>query len=391
MMALDGLIMLDLTRLLPGGYCSMLLADLGMEVIKVEDPFQGDYLRQMKPIQRKEGAYFLAINRNKKSIHLNLKTSEGKKIFLGLVKRADVILESFRPGVTERLGIGYEAIGKINNRIIYCSISGYGQDGPYCERAGHDINYIALGGLLSLSGEKCNLPALLPIPIADIGAGGMMAAFAILAALIAREKTGSGQHIDVSMTDGVISWLCMHMANFFSGGGSPRKGELEMGGASPYYNVYETLDSRYISIGALEPKFWANFCKALGREDLIPKQFVEGEERSSLFEEIGKIIKTKTRQGWEVFFKDADACIEPVLEIEEVLSHPQFLHRGIFSEVDHPVEGKITQIGFPIKFSEMSGDIRTPPPQAGEHTEVLLRSIGYSQSEIGQFKKKMVI
>lgn len=353
MRALDGLIMLDLTRLLPGGYCSMFLADLGMEVLKVEDPFQGDYLRRMKPIQRRESAYFLAINRNKKSIHLNLKTSEGNKIFSRLVKRVDVILESFRPGVTKRLGIGYEAIRKINNRIIYCSISGYGQDGPYCERAGHDINYLALGGLLSLSGEKCKPPALLPIPIADIGVGGIMAAFAILAALIAREKTGRGQHIDVSMTDGVLSCISMHIANLFSRGSFPRKGELEMGGASPYYNVYETLDSRWISIGAIEPKFWANFCKAIGREDLIQKQFVEGEERSSLFGEIRKIIKTKTRQEWEVFFKDVDACIEPVLEIEEVLSHPQFLHRGIFSEVDHPVEGKITQIGFPIKFSEM--------------------------------------
>jgi len=369
----------------------MLLADLGMEVVKVEDPFQGDYFRQMKPIHKEEGAYFLGINRNKKSIHLNLKTPEGKKIFFELAERFDVILEGFRPGVVERLGIGYPAIRSLNHRIIYCSISGYGQDGPYRERSGHDINYIALAGLLAISGEKFKPPTIPPVPMADIGIGGTMAAFAILAALMAREKTGKGQYIDVSMTDGMISWLCMHMAKFFSGRVPPRRGEYEMGGSSPYYTVYETLDSKYISVGTLEPKFWANFCKALGREDLVAKQFSEGEERSSLFEEIRKIIKTKTRHEWETFFKDIDACVEPVLEMEEVLSHPQFVHRGIFQEVNHPVEGEIKQIGFPIKFSETPGEIRTPPPLPGEQTVSILLSLGYSESEIDQFKKKMVI
>jgi crotonobetainyl-CoA:carnitine CoA-transferase CaiB-like acyl-CoA transferase len=391
MMALDGFKMLDLTRLLPGGYCSMLLADLGMEVVKVEDPFQGDYFRQMKPIHKEEGAYFLGINRNKKSMHLNLKTPEGKKIFFELAQRFDVILEGFRHGVVERLGIGYQAIRSINNRIIYCSISGYGQDGPYRKRSGHDINYIALAGLLAISGEKFKPPAIPPVPIADIGVGGTMSAFAILAALIAREKTGSGQYIDISMTDGMLSWLCMHMAKFFSDGNPPKRGEYEMGGASPCYNVYETLDSKYISIGILEPKFWANFCEALGREDLIPKQFSEGKERSLLFDEIRKIIRTKTRQEWEVLFKDIDACFEPVLEFDEVISHPQFLYREMFKEIDHPVEGKIKQIVFPIKFSETPGEIKTPPPLAGEHTELVLRSLGYSQSEIEHLKKQKVV
>ena len=391
MMALDGLRMLDLTRLLPGGYCSMLLADLGMEVLKVEDPFQGDYFRQMKPLHKEEGAYFLGINRNKKSMHLNLKTPEGKKIFFDLAGRFDVILEGFRPGVAERLGIGYPAIQSVNHRIVYCSISGYGQDGPYRERSGHDINYIALAGFLAISGEKFKPPAIPPVPMADIGIGGTMTAFAILAALMAREKTGRGQYIDVSMTDGVVSWLCMHMAQFFSGGVPPRRGEYEMGGSSPYYTVYETLDSQYISVGTLEPKFWANFCKALGREDLVPKQFSEGEEKSSLFTEIQRIIKTKTRHEWETFFKDIDACIEPVLEIEEVLSHPQFAHRGIFQKVHHPVEGELKQIGFPLKFSETPGEIRTPPPRPGEHTVPILLSLGYSESEIEEFKKKTVI
>jgi len=391
MTALDGFKMLDLTRLLPGGYCSMLLADVGMEVVKVEDPFQGDYFRQMKPIHKEEGAYFLGINRNKKSMHLNLKTPEGKKIFFELAQRFDVVLEGFRPGVVERLGIGYQAIQGINSRVIYCSISGYGQDGPYRERSGHDINYIALAGLLAISGEKFKPPTIPPVPMADIGIGGTMAAFAILAALMARERTGRGQYIDVSMTDGVVSWLCMHMAKLFSGKIPPRRGEYEMGGSSPYYTVYETLDSKYISVGTLEPKFWANFCKALGREDLVSKQFSEGEEKSLLFEEIRKIVKTKTRNEWEAFFKDIDACVEPVLEMEEVLSHPQFVHRGIFKKIDHPVEGEIEQIGFPLKFSETPGEIRTPPPLPGEHTVPILLSLGYSGSEIEEFKKKTVI
>src|SRR4030042_6750240 len=391
MMALDGLKILDLTRLLPGGYCSMLLADLGMEVVKVEDPFQGDYFRQMKPIHKEEGAYFLGINRNKKSMHLNLKTPEGKKIFFELAERFDVILEGFMPGVVERLGIGYPTIRSINNRIVYCSISGYGQDGPYRDRSGHDINYIALSGLLAISGEKFKPPTIPPVPIADIGIGGTLSAFAILAALIAREKTGTGQYIDVSMAAGVISWLCMHMARFFAEGISPNRGEYEMGGASPYYNVYETLDSKYISIGILEPKFWTNFCMALGREDLIAKQFVEGNERHSLFEEIRKIIKTKTRKEWEDFFKDVDACFEPVLEIDEVISTPQFLYREIFKEISHPVEGKIKQIGFPVKLSETPGKLRTPPPLPGEDTKSVLVSLGYTRNEIEEFRKKKVI
>lgn len=391
MMALDQFKMLDLTRLLPGGYCSMLLADLGMEVLKVEDPFQGDYFRQMNPIQKEEGVYFLTINRNKRSIRLNLKTSEGKKIFFELAERYDVILEGFRPGVVERLGIGYEAIREANHKIIYCSISGFGQDGPYRERSGHDINYIALAGLLAISGEKFNPPTIPPVPIADIGVGGILSAFAILAALFAREKTGKGQYIDISMADGMLSWLCMHLSKYFADGNPPKRGEYEMGGASPYYNVYETLDSKYISVGTLEPKFWANFCKAIGREDLIPKQFAEGEERSSLFKEIGNRMRMKTRKEWEDFFKDVDACVEPVLEMDEVIRHPQFIHRSMFTEIDHPVEGKVKQIGFPIKFTETPGEIRTPPPLFGEHTESILLSLGYSQSEIEEFKKNNVI
>jgi crotonobetainyl-CoA:carnitine CoA-transferase CaiB-like acyl-CoA transferase len=369
----------------------MLLADLGMEVLKVEDPFQGDYFRQMKPIQKEEGAYFLGINRNKKSIRLNLKKPEGKQIFFKLAERYDVILEGFRPGVVGRLGIGYEAVRETNHKIIYCSISGYGQEGPYRERSGHDINYIGLAGLLAISGEKFNPPTIPPVPIADIGVGGILSAFAILAALIAREKTGKGQYIDISMTDGMLSWLCMHLSKFFADGNPPKRGEYEMGGASPYYNVYETLDSKYVSIGILEPKFWANFCETIGRVDLIPKQFAEGEERSLLFQEIRNIMRMKTRKEWEDFFKDVDACFEPVLEMNEEIRHPQFIHRRMFTEIDHPAEGRIKQIGFPIKMSGTPGEIRTPPPLFGEHTEPVLLSLGYSHSEIEELEKNHII
>jgi crotonobetainyl-CoA:carnitine CoA-transferase CaiB-like acyl-CoA transferase len=391
MMALEGLRMIDLARLLPGGYCSMLLADLGMDVLKIEDTDQGDYSRRMKPLHGKEGTGFLAVNRNKRSMQLNLKTPEGKKIFFQLASQCDVILESFRPGVVDRLGIGYEQIAKANHRIVYCSISGFGQDGPYSEKAGHDINYIALAGLLSLSGERWAHPVIPPVPIADLGIGGTLSAFAILAALIAREKTGSGQHIDISMTDGAVSWLCEHLGRFFATGCCPTRGEYETSGSRAYYRTYETLDGKYIAIGALEPKFWRNFCTAVGREDRVVHQFTEGEGDTALSDEIGKIIKAKSRKEWEDVFRGMDACFSPVLSLDEVVEHPQFVHRGIFSEIEHAVEGRLRQISFPAKLSDTPGEIKRPPPLLGQHTEEVLTSLGYTEEDIQKLKRTGVI
>jgi crotonobetainyl-CoA:carnitine CoA-transferase CaiB-like acyl-CoA transferase len=383
--------MLDLSRLLPGPYCSLLLADLGMEVLKIEDLEMGDYMRKMGPVQKQDSVYFIAVNRNKKSMALNLKVKEGKEIFFKMIDTYDTILESFRPGVMERLGIGYEKLRERNPRVILCSLSGYGQDGPYRERSGHDINYIGLGGILELTGEKNEAPVIPGVQMADLCAGGMMSAIAILAAILHREKTGEGQYLDVAMLDGVISWLSIHAGKYFMDEELPKRGEMVLSGRYAFYHVYETKDGRYMSLGALEPKFWENFCVTIGRRELVFKQFLEGEERLHLIEEIQRIFKTKTQKEWVDTFKNADACCEPILNLEEVFHHPHVLHRQMVKDLDHPVEGKMRQVGHPIKSSQYPFEIRMPPPRWGEHTMEVLKAIGYSEKEIQHFKEVKAI
>lgn len=383
--------MLDLSRLLPGPYCSLFLADLGMEVLKVEDLDTGDYMRRMGPIRKQDSAYFLAVNRNKKSMTLNLKVKEGREIFFKLIHSYDIVLESFRPGVMDRLGIGYRELKEHNPRVILCSLSGYGQDGPYRDRSGHDINYIGLGGVLELIGDKNDTPVIPGVQIADLGAGGMMAAIAILAAVVHREKTGEGQYLDVSMLDGVISWLSMHAGKYFMDGELPERGDMLLTGRYACYHVYETKDGRYMSLGALEPKFWKNFCEAIGQEELILKQYIEGEERLRLIEEIQRLFKTRTQRDWVEFFKNADACCEPILNLGEVFHHPHVLHRQMVKELEHPVEGKFQAVGNPIKSSQFPVEINTPPPKWGEHTVEVLGAIGYSEKEIQHFREVKAI
>lgn len=388
---LTGFKMLDLSRLLPGPYCSLLLADLGMEVLKVEDTEQGDYMRTMGPIRKKDSAYFLALNRNKKSMTLNLKVKEGKEVFYNLTNSYDILLEGFRPGVMDRLGVGYQDLKKRNPRVIFCSLSGYGQEGPYRERSGHDINYIGLAGILEVTGAKQGPPIIPGVQIADIGGGGMMAAIAILAASIHREKTGEGQYLDVSMLDSAISWLSIHAGKYFMDKELPKRGEMHLSGRYACYQVYPTEDGRYMSLGALEPKFWKNFCETIGRRDFILKQFIEGEEQLRIIEEVQKLFKTKTQKEWVDLFKNVDACCEPILTLEEVSHHPQVLHRQMVKELEHPVEGKTQQIGSPIKSSQFSFEVRTPPPAWGEHTIEVLKTIGYSEEDIRHLKEVKAI
>ena len=388
---LKGFRLLDLSRLLPGAYCSLLLADLGMEVLKVEDTEEGDYLRKIGRIGKRENAFFLSLNRNKKSMTLNLKTQEGKEIFYRLIKTHDIVLEGFRPGVMDRLGVGFEELRKRNPRVILCSLSGYGQDGPYRERSGHDINYIGLAGILDLTGKRNGSPAVPGVQIADLGGGGMTSAIAILAAIIHRERTGQGQLLDISMLDGVISWLSIHAAKYFVDQDLPKKGEMLLNGGYACYQVYSTKDGRYMSLGALEPKFWKNFCEAVGRSDLVYSQFTQGEEQLRVIENLRDLFEKKTQREWVDFFKDLDACCEPVSNFEEVFRHPQVLHRRMVKEITDPVEGKIRQIGNPIKSSLPSSDADTPPPLQGEHTTEVLTAAGYSEEEIRHFKEVRAI
>lgn len=368
----------------------MLLADMGADVIKIEEPGVGDYIRASVPLIQGESSGHLALNRNKKSMTLNLKAEKGRQIFFQLSKGADVILEGFRPGVTERLGIDYATIRKENDEIIYVSLTGYGQDGPYRQIVGHDINYLALGGILSLTGVSGGPPILPGIPIADI-AGGMFAALGTLAAIITRGKTGKGQWVDVGMLDGVISWLTVHAGVFFAEKRIRPRGEGKLWGRYGCYQVYETKDRKYITIGGLERKFWKNLCTKLGREDLIDHQFDEDEKRLEILNFLRNTFRSKTCDEWVEEFKNEDICFSPIHDLEEVFSDPHVASREMIQEMDHPRCGKIQQVGFPVKFSGMKTEMGQSPPLLGEHTEEVLLSLGYFKDEILILKSEGVI
>jgi crotonobetainyl-CoA:carnitine CoA-transferase CaiB-like acyl-CoA transferase len=389
--ALSGLRILDLSRLLPGPYCTMMLADLGAEVIKIEEPGKGDYLRDFPPKLRKESVYFLSVNRNKKSITLNLKKDRSKEIFRELVKTADVVLESFRPGVMDKLGLGYETLRKINPQIIFCSISGYGQDGPFVEKAGHDISYLSIAGITGFTGTKDGRPVLPGIQIADIGGGGMLAAYSILAAVIARQKIGKGQYIDISMMDGAMSWLSMIAGKYFADGIGPKPAAEMFNGRYAFYNVYKTKDDKYITLGAFEPQFWSAFCSAVGKPDFIKDQYAQGGRADEIIAEVARIFMRRTRDEWVEFLTDVDCCCAPVNTLDEAFSHPQVVHRQMVVEMKHPVEGLFRMLNFPGKFSETPSKMELSPPVLGEHNEEVFRELGISKEEIDELVKDKLV
>ncbi len=393
MRPLEGITILDLTRLLPGPYGTMLLGDLGAEVIKIEEPEQGDYARWYPPHINRVGSRHLLLNRSKKSITLNLKSQEGRSILLKMVEKgADVLIEQFRPGVMDRLGVGYTDLEKVNPRLIYCSLTGFGQDGPYRDLAGHDINYIGIGGILGLTGPKGGPPSIPGIQIADLVAGGLYSAIGILAALMARQKTGRGQFVDISMLDGVVSLIPDAAALFFAEGESPQMGERRLTGGLPQYQTYRTKDGKYLAVGALEDKFWANLSRALGKPEWAHQVPKEREPRTQeIKEEMTRIFLTKTREEWLSILMKEDTCVTAVHSLEETFSDAQVLHRNMLVEVQHPKAGRIKQIGVPIKFSETPGEARTPAPEIGEHTEEILGGLGYNKEGIERLRKEGVI
>jgi crotonobetainyl-CoA:carnitine CoA-transferase CaiB-like acyl-CoA transferase len=386
---LSGIRIIDCTRLLPGGFCTMLLADLGADVIKVEEPGRGDYIRLSPPFKGTESYMHLVLNRNKRSLTLNLKHPEGVQILKQLVLNADVLIEGNRPGVMDRLGVGYRELAAVNPGLIYCAITGYGQEGPYVSRAGHDLNYMGYAGALELFGEKEGPPVTPGLTVADIGGGAQMAIIGILSALLARHHTGKGQFIDVAMTDGVVYWLTLFAGWYFGFEVSPKRGEHVLLGQFPCYAVYPASDG-FITVGCLEPQFWAELCKAVGREAYIDEQW-SFDKAPDIFEDLANLFRTKSRAEWVTFFADKNVCIGPSNLIHEAAQDPHLRHRRMFVEMEHPALGPIRQLGIPIKFSATPGAIRTPPPMLGEHTEVILRSLGMDLSQINEWRAAGVV
>jgi crotonobetainyl-CoA:carnitine CoA-transferase CaiB-like acyl-CoA transferase len=387
---LAGLKVLDLSRLLPGGFCSLLLADLGAEVLKLEDTGMGDYVRWAPPYvegaqESAKSALFLSLNRNKRSIRLDLKSEQGREVLLRLVRDHDVLLESFRPGVLYRLGVGYERLREQNPGLVYCAVTGYGQDGPNRDRAGHDMNYLGLNGLLALTGEQDGPPVQAAGQIADLGGGALMAAVGILAALRERERSGEGQLVDVSMLDGSLAWLAMTAAQMLAEGRAPRRGELMLAGAVLCYRPYACADG-WVTLGALEPKFWQAWCRGVGREDLVERQFEP--PGSEAHRAVEAVFASRTRAEWQAFADEHDCCLEPVLELDEALDSELVRAREMVVELDQPgAAAPVKLLGLPIKLSRTPGDpCRAPGPALGEHTDEVLAEAGYAPAEIAALK-----
>jgi alpha-methylacyl-CoA racemase len=383
---LEGIRILDLTRLLPGGYATLLLADLGADVVKVEEPGKGDYIRWTPPVVGEFSAAHIALNRNKRSLTLNLKTDSGRAAFLRLVESYDVVIESFRPGVMARLGLGWRDLRERSERLVYCAISGYGQDGPYSLKAGHDANYIGYAGVLSIIGEEGRRPVLPGVQVGDLAGGGMAAVAAILAALVRRASTGTGDFCDISMTDGAVSWLSIHAGEFVATKREPQRELMHLSGLYPCYRVYPAADG-WITVGALEPQFWAELCDAIDRPDLAGDAFATGRRRSEVVSELEELFSTKTRAAWMDHFGDRDVCVAPVKSVGEAFDDPQVQARGMVFESDVEGVGEWTHIGNPLKVGEapMEG-LRRQPPRLGEHTEEVLAGAGFSATEIDDLR-----
>ncbi len=371
---LAGIRILDLTRLLPGPVATLHLADLGAEVIKIEDPQVGDYARTLGTGQGADSAYFRMINRNKQGLRLDLKKPEGVDVFKRLASTADVIVESFRPGVMDKLGIGYAVIAELNPRIAYCSISGYGQDGPYKDLAGHDINYLGCAGVLDQIGCAGGSPAVPNFQIADLLGGALTAAMGILAAVVEAQRTGKGRYIDVSMTDSVLAHTYFTMLRLNESGHSLPRGSDLLSGGLPCYGAYRCADGRHMAVGALEGKFWKVCCDVLDRPEWGRREW-----DASLRAEVAAVFASRPRDDWAKLFAAVDCCVTPILTPEEVLENEQIVARGMVLQEDG-----LTQFAPPLKMSEFEFSIRQSAPVAGQHNAAILAAAGYSTDEIEQ-------
>ncbi|HUT15345.1 MAG TPA: CaiB/BaiF CoA-transferase family protein [Anaerolineae bacterium] len=376
-LSLKEVCVLDLTRLLPGPYASLVLADLGATVVKIEQPGTGDPLRHLLASGADgNSVLFELVNRGKKSMTLNLKDPKGRAILLGLARDADVMLEGFRPGVTKRLGLDYETLQEVNPRLIYASLSGYGQTGPYASRAGHDLNYVGLGGLLGITGIHDGRPPIPAVPFADL-VGGLWMAVGVVAALFERQRTGRGQYLDISMLDGVASLLPVPLAEWLMTGQVPGRSGMHLRGGQACYNVYETSDGQHVTVAALESKFWSAFCAAVGREDWVERQ--NDADQAGLIAELAALFRSQPRSYWTELFAQHDCCCEPVLGLDEVFAHPQAVHRGLLHE---------DQLALPLGGR---GAAHPPAPQLGEHTAELLAQLGYAMVDVVHLRESGAI
>ena len=400
MQALEGIKVLDFCRNAPGMFCTTVLADLGAEVLMIERPMDEARSAYEKLVAGIEGedderrhAAFNALQRNKRSIALNLKESEAQQIFHKLAETADVVVEGFRPGVMDRLGAGYEKVRSINPRIVYCSVSGYGQDGPYSQMAGHDINYISFAGALGLIGERNGRPIIPLNLIADYAGGGLCGAVGILAALMAREKTGTGQYVDIAMSEGVLYMLSGLVSDVLSRGISAERGGNRLNGGAPYYNVYRTKDDKYFSIAAIEPWFWENLCRALDREDLLLHQEAQGTKKIEVEQALSEAFMTKTREEWFETLKDANISVGKVYSLQEALDDPHAQQRGMVLEIEAPdiSEGKVRQVATSIHLSETPGHVGHLGSVTGQHTANILAELGFEAGAVADLVNRQVV
>ena len=395
MKALENIKVLDLTRALAGPYCTLMLGDYGADVIKVEVPSKGDDTRTWgPPFIKDQSSYFLSVNRNKRSITLNLKNQAAKDIFMKLVSESDVLVENFTPGVAQRLGIDYETLKELNPGIIYCSISGFGQTGPYSRKPAYDQMMQGIGGIMSVTGEPDGPPMKMGVALTDIGAG-MLGAYAVMIGLFHRSRTGHGQYIDISMLDLQVAWLTYQAGTYFATGQPPQR----VGAAHPNlvpYQAFKCSDGKYINIAIGNERFWERFCKALGRDDLITHEdyrlnMNRVNHRESLVALLENELLNKTSIEWITNFEDHGIPCGPVNDLAAVFSDPQVAERKMVETIQHPTAGPIKQTGIPIKFSKTPGQISLPPPLLGEHTEKILSDLGYSVTQIRRFRETNVI
>jgi crotonobetainyl-CoA:carnitine CoA-transferase CaiB-like acyl-CoA transferase len=381
---LDGVRVLDLTRLLPGNYCTLLLGDLGAEVVKVEEPGRGDYIRWAAPLVDGQGAAHRALNRGKRSVTLDLKSEEGPAVLRRLSADADAVIESFRPGVLERLGAGYGVLSGENPRLVFCSLTGYGQDGPYRDRAGHDIDYIGLAGILEATGSADGPPVLPAVQVGDFG-GGMAAAVAVAAGLREAAVTGRGRFLDVSMLDVAVSWSAVLMSWWLATEEVPARGSMPLAGGLACYRVYRCADGRSLAVGALEPQFWRQLCERLRLPELIEEHLAPPPRQEEIADRLQAVFLERTRDDWARELADLDACVAPVNDAAETARDPQVVHRGMVTEVDgRPVgPGPAVHTGDPPALG--------PAPGLGEHTEEVLSEAGFSVEEIAGLRARSVV